>query len=49
MFSYEEALTADPIVASWILFTQNAALGAHRYIIEDQPELSKSSGPHADE
>jgi hypothetical protein len=28
MFSYEEALAADPIVESWILFAQNASLGA---------------------
>jgi hypothetical protein len=33
MFSYEEALATDPIVAQGILFAQNAALGAHTYIL----------------
>jgi hypothetical protein len=39
--SYEEALATNPIVASWISFAQNAALGSHTYIAV--------SGPHADE
>jgi hypothetical protein len=43
MFSYEEALAADPIVDKWISFAQNAALDAHTYILEDGPELPKSS------
>jgi hypothetical protein len=33
----------------WIQFAKNAALGAHTYIVEDGPELPKSSGPHAEE
>jgi hypothetical protein len=49
MFSHEEALATDPIVASWILLAKNGALGAHTYILEDRPELPKSSGPDADE
>jgi hypothetical protein len=49
MFSHEEALATDPIIASWILFAQNGALGAHTYILEDGPELPKSSGPGAPE
>jgi hypothetical protein len=49
MSSYEEALATDLIVGRWILFAQNAALGGHTYILEDGPELPKSSGPHADE
>jgi hypothetical protein len=41
--------STDPIVASWVRFSKNAALGAHTYIIGDGPELPKSFGPHADE
>jgi hypothetical protein len=33
--SHEEALSTDPIVASWIQFAQNAALSTHTYILED--------------
>jgi hypothetical protein len=47
--SHEEALAESPIVASWISFAQNAALGAYTYILEDGPELPKSSGSHAEE
>jgi hypothetical protein len=49
MPSYEEALAADPIVAAWILFAQNAALSAHKYVLEDGPELPKSPDPRAEE
>jgi hypothetical protein len=49
LMSYEEALATDPIVASWISFAQNAALGSHTYILEDGPWLIAVSGPHADE
>jgi hypothetical protein len=49
LMSYEEALATDPIVASWISFAQNAALGPHTYILEDRPWLLAVSGPHADE
>jgi hypothetical protein len=49
LMSYEEALATDPIVASWISFAQNAALGSHTYILEDRPWLIAVSGPHADE
>jgi hypothetical protein len=49
MFSYEEARATDPIVAQWISFAQNAALGCHMYILEDGPELPDSSGPCAEE
>jgi hypothetical protein len=45
----EKALATDPIVASWISFAQNAALGSHTYILEDRPWLLAVSGPHADE
>jgi hypothetical protein len=47
--SYEEALATDRIVASWISFAQNAALGAHTYILEDGSWLIAVYGPHADE
>jgi hypothetical protein len=49
LMSYEEALATDPIIASWISFAQNAALGSHTYILEDGPRLIAVSGPHADE
>jgi hypothetical protein len=49
MHSHEEALVIDSNMASWIQFAQNAALDAHTYILEDGPELPKSSGPHPDE
>jgi hypothetical protein len=49
MFSHEEALGTDPIVASWIQFAQNAALDAHTYVLEDGPELPKRLGPHVEE
>jgi hypothetical protein len=47
--SYEEALATVPIVASWISFAQNTALGSHTYILEDGPWLIAVSGTHADE
>jgi hypothetical protein len=47
--SCEEGLATDPIVASWISFAQNPALGPHTYILEDGPWLIAVSGPHADE
>jgi hypothetical protein len=49
LMSYEEALATDPIVASWISFAQNAALGSQIYILEDGPWLIAVSGSHADE
>jgi hypothetical protein len=49
LFSHEEARATDQIVAQWGQFTQNAALGAHTYILEDGTELPKSLGPHAEE
>jgi hypothetical protein len=49
MFSYEEALATNSIVAQWTSFAQNAALSAHTYILEDGPELLKSCSPHAEE
>jgi hypothetical protein len=48
LYNYEEALRADPAVAQWILFAQNATLCLHPYILEDWPELPKVPGPHAD-
>jgi hypothetical protein len=42
MFSYDEALSADPIVAPWIFFAP--ALGAHMYTLEDGPELPNGCG-----
>jgi hypothetical protein len=42
-------MSYDPIVASWISFAQNAALGSHTYILEDGPWLIAVSGPHANE
>jgi hypothetical protein len=47
--SYEETLTIDSIADQWIMFAQQAALGAHTYILEDGPCLPAESGPHADE
>jgi hypothetical protein len=47
--TYEEELATDPIVASWISFAQNGALGSHTYILEDRPWLLAVSGPYADE
>jgi hypothetical protein len=47
--AWEEALTTDPVVASWIQSAQNAALGAHMYILDDGPELPKGFGPYAEE
>jgi hypothetical protein len=49
VFSHEEALGTDPIVASWIQFAQNAAVGAHTCILDDGPEIPKSLGPHTEE
>jgi hypothetical protein len=49
LMSYEEALAPDPIVASWISFSQNASLGSHTYILEDGPLLPAVSDTHADE
>jgi hypothetical protein len=49
LYSYEEAFALDSNVASWIQFAENAALGSHAYILEDGPELPKSSGPHAED
>jgi hypothetical protein len=37
------------ILPSWIQFAENAAVGSHTYILEDGPELAKSSGPHAED
>jgi hypothetical protein len=42
MFSDEETLATNPIVAHWVSFSKNAALGAHTYI-ENWPELLRSS------
>lgn len=41
LYDYEETLQVDPSVAMLIQFARIAAL-------EDDPELSKESGPHAD-
>jgi hypothetical protein len=49
LYSHEEALALDSNVASWIQFAENAALGSHTYILEDGPELPKSSGPHTED
>jgi hypothetical protein len=35
-YSHEEAIAIDPMVGSLIQFAQNAALGAHTCILEDE-------------
>jgi hypothetical protein len=47
--SHKEAPRVDPAAACWISFAQNAALGAHEYILEGRPEFHKVPGVHADE
>jgi hypothetical protein len=49
MYSHEGALATDHIVASLILFAQNALPGAHTYAVKDATEPPKSSGPGAEE
>jgi hypothetical protein len=36
------------MTAKWIKHVRIAALGSHRYILKDGPELPKESGPHED-
>jgi hypothetical protein len=42
--SYETALQLDSAVAEWI----SVAMGSHRYIMEDGPELPRVPGPHVE-
>jgi hypothetical protein len=42
MFSHEEELATDPIVASWTRFSENVALGTQTYILEDGLELPRT-------
>jgi hypothetical protein len=49
LYNYEEALKVDPLVGKWIQLAQTAALGSNPYILEDEPELSKLTRPHAND
>jgi hypothetical protein len=49
LLSYGEARLAEPLVDSWMILAQNAALSAHTLILEHGPELPKVPGPHAEE
>jgi hypothetical protein len=49
LLSCDEARQAQPMVDSWTILDQNAALSAHTLTLEDSPELPKVAGPHAEE
>jgi hypothetical protein len=48
LLSREDARQNEPIVNSWMVLAQKAALGAHTLICEDGPVVRKEQSAHAE-